>query len=1073
MESRYKSRSAAVGNIDAKARRLHRRSILQKTAREETFDRRRNLQLSPLLDESAVARISQSKRGIAVKGQTTKPASPTQPEPAKNSRREMLKKWKEEKELKKKIEKEKAAKKRTFKVCHVEHKDTKLYSKTGGAAKKKPEPKATVPARPVTRSSARLANKLAEDKSHPVAKKTVSAASSNKANERKPARSSTRIASKAPTVTATAPTSRRAKDNTKRQPVTREEPSSKAATTQGKKVTAADAKKKPAAAQNPFSLDFGRVSTKRGDGSSLQEESFAPKGFKFCAPSNVSSFIFKPLSPASTGAFLGIESKRRISTPHKQNINLSLFEPDVSVIKGSSDSQSDDNAPPAPVEKLFRAQSINDGSATKSSGGKRKNRRSVRFSNQSDNKPRHSSSSSSDDNDMDQETNSAKRVTRRSVSFASDPDEPAVKTPRISRLSGRKSTPYVKSSEKRVRIMDVMDQSLGEMEVEQSESITPVMTRTRKISERKATPAVVLRDCMMSDDDGDTPRSRAPKSQSEEGDASSSALSGNASGKKGTPRPSAAKQGHIMENEKQTPTGRSRRPSGRRLTPAPKLASAEEMDVSSPRRSRRISGRVATPLTQDKQIERTNKQETDNQEQKAMETQTDAVEKHDVPYFRRLVQSESGRLMSLCNKWDEVKKKEDITEDVVGQIFAAIGKAHLLMKERFGQFSGLIDDSEFNRGEKEITCMDLQGFWDMVAIQVDNVQAMFDELEKLKNNSWKKEETKVVKPQPQKKVVKKTKPVVAKSSKANDARAAARKRLAEAKAAMKAKFAEETSEKSRAEEVKTFDAGFFKVSSPVRTPGKHCEAGTPSKATPSGSRVANSSLTSKVLSPAIARLQQSPLATKTATPKNHTTRLRRSLCQKNTPGVEKTDKGDNIQSTFDFSKYLMPTQPVDSPAPLIDSPDTSNVNVVDLNMQAEEFMKTEPSRQLQDLTMRSPLKTRQAAQYSNSPVSAKSLSNNFSKISLMSNTPGQEKIDTENYLFTPFEKSSIHSNTMNDSVNLMSFDSPSGQPKQIGTISTSSLMNGLFSPLQTGPVRRSTRRSTANPNPNPALFSPL
>lgn len=48
------------------------------------------------------------------------------------------------------------------------------------------------------------------------------------------------------------------------------------------------------------------------------------------------------------------------------------------------------------------------------------------------------------------------------------------------------------------------------------------------------------------------------------------------------------------------------------------------------------------------------------------------------------------------------------------------GQAELLMKERFSQFSGLIDDCEFNRGEKTITCQDLQGFWDIVDFQVSN-----------------------------------------------------------------------------------------------------------------------------------------------------------------------------------------------------------------------------------------------------------------------------------------------------------------------------------------------------------------
>lgn len=52
----------------------------------------------------------------------------------------------------------------------------------------------------------------------------------------------------------------------------------------------------------------------------------------------------------------------------------------------------------------------------------------------------------------------------------------------------------------------------------------------------------------------------------------------------------------------------------------------------------------------------------------------------------------------------------------------AVGQARLLMKERFKQFSGLVDDCELGRGEKITTCTDLQGFWDMVYYQVTTLQ---------------------------------------------------------------------------------------------------------------------------------------------------------------------------------------------------------------------------------------------------------------------------------------------------------------------------------------------------------------
>jgi len=55
---------------------------------------------------------------------------------------------------------------------------------------------------------------------------------------------------------------------------------------------------------------------------------------------------------------------------------------------------------------------------------------------------------------------------------------------------------------------------------------------------------------------------------------------------------------------------------------------------------------------------------------------------------------------------------------VRGSIRTTIGQAELLMAERFKQFAGLVDNCEFGTGLKEVTCSDLQGFWDMVYFQV-------------------------------------------------------------------------------------------------------------------------------------------------------------------------------------------------------------------------------------------------------------------------------------------------------------------------------------------------------------------
>lgn len=48
----------------------------------------------------------------------------------------------------------------------------------------------------------------------------------------------------------------------------------------------------------------------------------------------------------------------------------------------------------------------------------------------------------------------------------------------------------------------------------------------------------------------------------------------------------------------------------------------------------------------------------------------------------------------------------------------SIGKAQLLIRERFNQFTKLINDCENKSSEKEIRLDDLQGFYDMIYFQV-------------------------------------------------------------------------------------------------------------------------------------------------------------------------------------------------------------------------------------------------------------------------------------------------------------------------------------------------------------------
>ncbi|KAM3920362.1 disks large-associated protein 5 [Leptodactylus fuscus] len=206
------------------------------------------------------------------------------------------------------------------------------------------------------------------------------------------------------------------------------------------------------------------------------------------------------------------------------------------------------------------------------------------------------------------------------------------------------------------------------------------------------------------------------------------------------------------------------------------------------------------------------------------DTQTTQPEEpsHDVPYFRDILKSEIQRLTVLCIEWDK-RIDLDIPEEAKDLIRTTVGQTRLLMTERFKQFEGLVDNCEFKRGEKETTCTDLDGFWDMIYFQIEDVRKKFVNLGKLEENSWQQNTVQT------KKVVvrKKTAPSAAgKPNQGDTGRAAARSRLAAIKAAMKNRVkAEEPIAEVEAPEVPiqvdqvVFDAGFFRIESPAKLPG--------------------------------------------------------------------------------------------------------------------------------------------------------------------------------------------------------------------------------------------------------------
>ncbi|NXT88631.1 DLGP5 protein, partial [Anhinga rufa] len=267
---------------------------------------------------------------------------------------------------------------------------------------------------------------------------------------------------------------------------------------------------------------------------------------------------------------------------------------------------------------------------------------------------------------------------------------------------------------------------------------------------------------------------------------------------------------NIVEKSSETKAQESNLKS--QISPAGKGVQEQQIATS-------LEGEKANESDEKTSMQRSNETIPVSMDITALETRSEDIreQEHDVPYFRNILRSQTERLMSQCLQWDG-KFELDIPEDAKDLIRTTVGQTRLLIAERFKQFEGLVDNCEFKQGEKETTCTDLDGFWDMVNFQIEDVNKKFDDLKKLQDNEWQPLDV------PSKAIVtKKTIPNrVAKPKLEAAGRTAARNRLAAIKVAMRDKMkhdgAVDCTHQEKLPEVEkvVFEAGFFRIESPVK-----------------------------------------------------------------------------------------------------------------------------------------------------------------------------------------------------------------------------------------------------------------
>lgn len=110
-------------------------------------------------------------------------------------------------------------------------------------------------------------------------------------------------------------------------------------------------------------------------------------------------------------------------------------------------------------------------------------------------------------------------------------------------------------------------------------------------------------------------------------------------------------------------------------------------------------------------------------------------------YFLDLEKKETERLLALsvtADKELENLQNQDVSEEILGLLRSASGKARLLATQKMQQFEGLCYNNINERLDEPFptTVEDLQGFWDMVCLQVKNVDALYEHIAQLKANNW-------------------------------------------------------------------------------------------------------------------------------------------------------------------------------------------------------------------------------------------------------------------------------------------------------------------------------------------------
>jgi len=114
------------------------------------------------------------------------------------------------------------------------------------------------------------------------------------------------------------------------------------------------------------------------------------------------------------------------------------------------------------------------------------------------------------------------------------------------------------------------------------------------------------------------------------------------------------------------------------------------------------------------------------------------AEEVSVEFFEKMLEREKIKMVSVCQVWETKLRHSasEIPEAIQGMIRSAVGQGRQILAERFPQFQDLVDRCASGVNSPKVLVSDLQGFWEMIDIQVKDVQEKFSALSNSESNGW-------------------------------------------------------------------------------------------------------------------------------------------------------------------------------------------------------------------------------------------------------------------------------------------------------------------------------------------------